>query len=130
MEPSEPLSKTRKSQIPNSTDDRSPHIYPYRNDIISINYLISRIDDALEAQVASFSCFSNFLLKRRSDLTLKNHTYLYARSHIEGFIRGHKSKIARTRKKGFKIPILSYKWRILSWQFLYIFDKKTLQTYF
>lgn len=81
MEPSEPLSKTRKSQIPNSTDDRSPHIYPYRNDIISINYLISRIDDALEAQVASFSCFSNFLLKRRSDLTLENHAF-NRRSHI------------------------------------------------
>lgn len=50
-----------------------PHIYPYINDIISINYLISRIDDALEAQVASFSCFSNFSLKRRSDLTLEIH---------------------------------------------------------
>jgi len=56
VEPSEPLSKTRKSQIPNSTDDRLPHIYLYRNDTISINYLISKIDNALEAQVASFSC--------------------------------------------------------------------------
>lgn len=80
MEPSEPLSKTRKSQIPNSTDDRSPHIYPYRNDIISINYLISRIDDALEAQVAFFLSLASqifFFLKRRSDLTLQNHAFNY-----------------------------------------------------
>lgn len=104
MEPSEPLSKTRKSQIPNSTDDRSPHIYPYRNDIISINYLISRIDDALEAQVASFSCFSNFLLKRRSDLTLKNHTYLYKIIYRGFHQKGSKPKdCTRTRKNNLKV---------------------------
>jgi len=78
VEPSEPLSKTRKSQIPNSTDDRSPYILIEMTPI-SINYLISRIDNALEAQVASFPCFANFLLKRWSDLTLENHMRLMGR---------------------------------------------------